>query len=34
MTPLTYLVTNQLKRVEHEDYYDRDTNFNPLLIKE
>ncbi len=34
MTPLTYLITNQLKRVEREDYYDRDTNFNPLLIKE
>ena len=34
MTPATYLITNRLKRAEHEDYYDRDTNFNPLLIRE
>ena len=32
MTPVTYLIVGHLKRVEHEDYYDRDTNFNPLLI--
>lgn len=30
MTPITYLVVNFLKRVESEDYYDRDTNFNPF----
>ncbi len=30
MTPVTYLVVNFLKRVESEDYYDRDTNFNPF----
>ncbi|CAG0977075.1 hypothetical protein ANAEL_01514 [Anaerolineales bacterium] len=30
MTPLTYLAVNALKRAEHEDYYDRDTNFNPF----
>jgi len=30
MTPLTYLTVNTLKRVESEDYYDRDTNFNPF----
>jgi uncharacterized integral membrane protein (TIGR00697 family) len=30
MTPLTYLVVNALKRAEHEDYYDRETNFNPF----
>lgn len=30
MTPVTYLVVNGLKRAEHEDYYDRDTNFNPF----
>jgi len=33
ITPLTYLVVNYLKRVEQEDYYDRGTNFNPLLWK-
>lgn len=32
-TPLTYRVVNFLKRVEHEDYYDRDTNFNPFILK-
>jgi uncharacterized integral membrane protein (TIGR00697 family) len=32
MTPITYLVVNTLKRVEHEDYYDRDTNFTPFKI--
>jgi queuosine precursor transporter len=32
MTPLTYLVVNALKRVEHEDYYDRGTNFNPFRL--
>ena len=31
-TPLTYKVVNFLKRVEHEDYYDRDTNFNPFTL--
>ncbi len=29
-TPLTYLVVTWLKRVEQEDYYDRETNFNPV----
>lgn len=32
MTPLTYLVVRALKRAENEDYYDRDTNFNPFVI--
>ena len=32
-TPLTYLVVNTLKRLEKEDYYDRNTNFNPLIIE-
>jgi uncharacterized integral membrane protein (TIGR00697 family) len=32
-TPLTYYVVAKLKRAENEDYYDRDTNFNPLIIK-
>jgi uncharacterized integral membrane protein (TIGR00697 family) len=30
MTPFTYLVVNQLKRVENEDFYDRETDFNPF----
>jgi uncharacterized integral membrane protein (TIGR00697 family) len=33
-TPLTYAVVNYLKRVENEDYYDYDTNFNPLAVTE
>jgi len=33
-TPGTYLAVNYLKRVEQEDFYDRKTNFNPLLWKE
>jgi len=32
MTPVTYLVVNRLKRREHVDYYDRDTNFSPFQI--
>ncbi len=32
MTPITYLVVNTLKRLEHEDYYDRDTDFSPFKI--
>jgi uncharacterized integral membrane protein (TIGR00697 family) len=32
MTPVTYVVVNALKRVESEDYYDRDTNFNPFVV--
>ena len=30
MTPITYWVVAFLKRVENEDYYDRNTNFNPF----
>jgi queuosine precursor transporter len=33
-TPLTYLIVRMLKRAEQEDYFDRDTDFNPILIKE
>jgi len=29
-TPITYLVIRWLKRVENEDVYDRNTNFNPF----
>jgi len=30
MTPVTYRIVAALKRVEHEDWYDRDTDFNPV----
>ena len=29
-TPLTYLIVNWLKRKENENYFDRDTDFNPF----
>jgi uncharacterized integral membrane protein (TIGR00697 family) len=32
-TPVTYLVVGFLKRAEHEDYYDRGTDFNPFKIE-
>ena len=32
-TPLTYKVVGFLKKKEHEDYYDRDTNFTPFSIE-
>ncbi|MBO9309744.1 MAG: queuosine precursor transporter [Chloroflexi bacterium] len=32
-TPLTYLVVNGLKRAEDEDYFDRNTNFNPFIFR-
>jgi uncharacterized integral membrane protein (TIGR00697 family) len=32
-TPLTYRIVAWLKRVEHEDYYDRNTDFNPFTLK-
>ena len=30
-TPLTYVVVNALKKAESEDYFDRDTDFNPFV---
>ncbi len=33
LTPVTYRVVNTLKRVEHEDYYDRQTDFNPFQLE-
>jgi len=30
LTPVTYGVVGFLKRAENEDYYDRDTRFNPF----
>lgn len=32
-TPLTYGVVGYLKRVEHEDYYDFDTDFSPFSLE-
>lgn len=32
MTPVTYGVVGFLKKVENEDYYDRETNFNPFAV--
>ncbi len=32
-TPVTYQVVNFLKRIENEDYYDRQTNFNPFTLE-
>jgi uncharacterized integral membrane protein (TIGR00697 family) len=32
-TPLTYRIVGFLKRVEGEDYYDRETNFTPFTLK-
>ncbi len=32
MTPVTYLAVNRLKRIENEDFYDRETNFNPFAV--
>ena len=33
ITPLTYRVVAFLKRVENEDFYDRETNFTPFSLK-
>ena len=32
-TPFTYKIVGWLKRAEHEDYYDRGTDFNPFSLK-
>ncbi len=31
--PFTYLIINFLKKVEHENFYDKDTNFNPFILE-
>ncbi len=31
-TPVTYKIVHWLKRVENEDYYDRNTDFNPFKL--
>ena len=33
MTPLTYVIVGFLKKREHEDVFDRDTNFTPFSLK-
>ena len=33
ITPVTYRVVAFLKRVEHEDFYDTDTNFTPFSLR-
>ena len=33
MTPATYATVSRLKRVENEDYYDRNTDFNPFIVR-
>lgn len=32
-TPFTYIIVNYLKKVENEDYYDRNTDFNPFSLE-
>jgi uncharacterized integral membrane protein (TIGR00697 family) len=32
-TPFTYKIVNFLKRAEHEDFYDKETNFNPFTLE-
>jgi queuosine precursor transporter len=32
-TPLTYKLVGWLKRAENEDYYDRNTDFNPFTLR-
>ncbi len=34
MTPVTYRVVTLLKQAEHEDYFDRDTDFNPFKLSD
>ena len=31
--PFTYVVVGFLKRAEHEDYFDRNTDFNPFSLE-
>ena len=32
-TPFTYAIVGFLKRAEHEDYYDTNTDFNPFSLE-
>jgi uncharacterized integral membrane protein (TIGR00697 family) len=33
VTPVTYKIVNALKRAEHEDYFDRQTDFTPFSLQ-
>jgi hypothetical protein len=33
LTPWTYWIVGHLKRAEDEDFFDVNTNFNPLIIE-
>lgn len=33
LTPITLIVIAKVKKIEHEDYFDKDTDFNPLSAK-
>ena len=33
LTPVTYKIVGWLKHAEQEDYYDRNTDFNPFTLK-
>lgn len=34
LTPVTYAVIGWFKKAEHEDFYDKDTDFNPFTLKD
>ena len=34
LTPVTYAIVNGLKRAEHEDFYDVDTDFTPFSLED
>jgi uncharacterized integral membrane protein (TIGR00697 family) len=34
MTPVTYAIVGFLKRHEHEDFYDTNTNFTPFSLED
>lgn len=33
LLPVTYTIVSKMKKVEHEDYFDKDTDFNPLSLQ-
>lgn len=33
LIPVTYVVINKVKQIEHEDFFDRTTDFNPFTLK-
>ncbi len=32
LIPITYWIVAKLKKIEHEDFFDRKTDFNPFVI--